>query len=692
MNSVVLLVLTILPAQDYCRQHIFDEAFRYYRVVLSTMPSYEVYHNAAICALASGNADECVHLFEYVPRIKTDVNYYLGVAQYQRGFYNKAIEHFTAFLKNNKALWQPYYYMGLVKLKQKEIEEALEYFDVVPDSKYKVRLVMYIAGYNQLLDAQEKFKENRYRDAIALYEEIENLFGYKETGLALSFAKMGDYKKSLVLLDSVITYSTNKQVIGQCMFAAANIRFSLEDYAQAKAYLKKYLEIMTSDDALFLLGKVYFSEAKYDSAALYFGLLPDSIDAYLFYKGRTDFFLGHYGNAERKLLQHREMFPHSTHGDRTIYIIASINAKHKDYSKAIEFWKELVEHYPHSIYVASALKRIGDAYFTIKDYKNALDAYQSVKKHKPASTIEEGTSLKIYETLYHLKRYSSLISALRKFVEKNPQSTLVPRTRLRIAKMLFDKKHYYQTLAELNKLIEEHPDSPLIHEAFIERARVSRKLGDMNEVKKSFHYLLKNKDAEEYYSYAANELGDIYLEESHYDSALHYYNLLLNIDTYREKAMLEVAKIYDILEQHKEAETMINKLITDFPTSVFLFDAYILKSKAYKKQGDYQKAIAVLEDLIKKVGEKPEIYMEIGSIYFEIENYENARHNYARAGESFRQRRDDAAHALILAGDVSIVLGDKKSAVDYYLQANMIAESPMVKNKAIEKMSTIIEE
>ncbi|UCG90950.1 MAG: tetratricopeptide repeat protein [candidate division WOR-3 bacterium] len=693
MSSVVILLLiTVLPAKDYCRQVIFDEALRYYRVFLSTTPSYEVYYNAAICALASGNVDECVNLFKNVPRKKTEVDYYLGIAQYQRGLYDEAEEHFHSLLKKDKTLWQPYYYLGLVKLKQNKIEEALRYFDLVPDSEYKRRLVAYIAGYNQLIEAQEKFNQGLYDDAITLYEEIENLFGYRETGLALSYTKIGEYKKSLVLLDSVINYSTNKQIIGRCMLEAATICFSLKNYAKAQAYLKNYLSIMTSDAALFLLGKVYFSNAKHDSAALYFGLLPDSIDEYLFYKGRTDFFLGQWGNAERTLLRHREMFPHSSHGDRAIYILASINFARKEYSHAVEFWKELVEYHPHSVYAASALKKIGDTYFTLKDYKNALDAYRSVKHYRPASSIEEETSLKIYETLYYLGRYSSLISALRKFVEQNPRSTLVPKTRLRIAKMLFDRKYYNQALAELNNLIHDYPDTPLIHEALIERARVSRRTGNINEMKNSFHYLLQNRDAEEYYSYAANELGSIYFEESNYDSALYYYNLLLNFDTYREKAMLEVAKIYDVLGQHKEAETMIDKLITDFPASVFLFDAYTLKSKAYKKQGDYQKAITVLEDLMKKVGEKPEVYLEIGNTYFEIDDYENARTNFVRAGESFRQRRDEAAKALILAGDASIFLGDKKSAVDYYIQANMIAESPTLKGKATEKMSTITEE
>jgi len=692
LSSILIFLLLPLPAEDYFNHRTFDEAFRYYRLVLATAPSYEAYYGAAICALANGKAETCIELFKRVPRKKSKMNYYLGVAHYQLGFYEKAVGYFDESMRKDNKLWQSYYYLGLMKLKQKNVEEAIGYFGLAPESDYKTLLVDYVDNYNRLVEAQNKFREGHYHNAIDVYENVENFFGYRETGLALSFAKIGEYSKSLALFDSVINHSSNKRVIGRSMFEAAKICVALKKYLKARAYLKKYLEILTSDDALFLLGNIFSNEAKYDSAALYFGMLPDSVDEYLFYKGRTDFFLGLWGQAERNLLQHREISPNSIHGDRTIYILASINFKRKEYNDAIDFWNELISRYPHSIYAASALKGIGDAYFNIKDYKNALNAYRRIQEYKPSSSIEEETTLKIYVTLYHLKIYSSLINALRRFVKKNPNSKLVPKTRLRIAKMSYDKKHYYRSLSELNQLIEDYPNSPVLNEALVERARVCRKINNVIEVKNSFHYLLKNRDAKEYYSYAANELGSIYLEESHYDSALYYYNLLLDFDKYREKAMLEVAKIYDILGQHEAAETMIDKLISDFPASVFLFDAYMVKSKAHKNQGNYQKAIDVLKDLMEKIGEKPEIYIEIGNTYFEIEDYTNARANYLLAGESFRQKRDDAAQALILAGDASIALGDKKSAVEYYLQANLIAKSLTLKNQATEKMSTIIEE
>jgi predicted negative regulator of RcsB-dependent stress response len=84
--------------------------------------------------------------------------------------------------------------------------------------------------------------------------------------------------------------------------------------------------------------------------------------------------------------------------------------------------------------------------------------------------------------------------------------------------------------------------------------------------------------------------------------------------------------------------------------------------------------------------------MQVGDLYFETEEFLSARHNYLKACEMFKQNREDAAQALIRAGDASLAIGDKVKGKEYYLQANMIAESHMLKNRAMQKLTTLDEE
>ena len=689
MSSIIFLFL--FPGADYLYQQNFETASRYYNLISSIAPSYEVYYNNAICAIANGDLDKTIELCRMICSKKPECFYCLGIAYYQLGRYEQATKYFDLCRRKNIKIWQTNYYLGLINLKQNRIAEAMQYLSLTPNSDDRTRLINYVENYNQLVTGQERFRNGQYQKAFELYESIEDLFGFKELGLAMTLAKMAEYQKSLDFLDTVINYSPDSELISQGLFEAGKISLISNNLLLAQYYLKKYIDTKPDNNAQFLLGRIFWNEAKYDTAATYFRTLPDSIDEYLFYKGRTDYFLGSWGKAEEQLLRHREIFPNSIYGDRAIHILASINFKREEYNQAINFWQELTDFYPKSAYAALAIKGIGDAYFNIKKYRNALKSYRRVKEYGPTTTLDMETNLAIYETQYCSGKYPSLVDALRSFIEENPNSNLVPKTHLRIAKILFEKKEYYQSLAELDKLIEGYPESPVANEALIEKARVCERLGKTREMKNSFQYLLAKENAEEYYAYAANELGDIYSRESKNDSALYYYNLLLESAQYRERAMFEIANIYHTLGQNEGAVAMINKLITEYPSSVFLLEVYILWSRIHKSNGNYPEAINILNELMQKIGPKPELYIEIGNSYFELGDYPNARDNYLLASEQFKQNRDESANAMILAGDATMAIGDKKNAHAYYLQANLIAKSLILKNQATAKMNTTSE-
>ena len=212
---------------------------------------------------------------------------------------------------------------------------------------------------------------------------------------------------------------------------------STERLTQARNYLKRYLESEESDQAMFLLGMTFSEEAQHDSALVYFTMLPDSVDAYLFHRGRTEYFIGMWGRAEEHLLLHRELFPASPYGDRATFILASINFRRREFDQALDFWSELVALYPHSRYAAAAQKGIGDVYFELRHYKKALDAYTMVDTYNPSVILKSQSYLMMYETGFYLKKYASLLGALTAYVTDYPESPLVIKTRLRVADILF---------------------------------------------------------------------------------------------------------------------------------------------------------------------------------------------------------------------------------------------------------------
>ena len=670
----------------------FDE-LRFLEIEMITSPSYDNYFKTAIHRLVQGDLTESIELFEGIKRVAPEAHYYLGVAYYRLGEYEKAEGFFEDFNTYRAGVWQSYHYLVLVRVKQGKIAEAVDLLQMIPDPVERQRISEYISDYQMLSEARRRFAEKQYEEALELYQKIRGFQQYRDIGMALSYARMGRYRKSIVLLDSVIGRGEDDTLVRWGLFEAGKELALLQEMHRAKTYLKKYLALMPDDDdAKFLLGRILSEETKYDSAIVYLQDLSDSVDAFLFFKGRTEYFRGLWSKAEKKLLHHLGRFPKSSYADRTLYILASINFKREEYDNAVAFWKEMVDSFPSSPYVASALQGMGNSYFSMRKYSYALEAYSRVQDHFPSERIAAEVTLRVYETKYYLGRYASLVDALRRYVRENPTSMLADRVRLRIANIHYDKGEYYLSIDLLDKIIEDNKGNQIEVEALMQRIQVCQAMGDRNRLLASLRSLLSSESAAEYRLHAASELGALWTEEMRYDSALYYYNLLLDSDVHRESAMLRIGRIYSQLGKNQESIAMTERLISEYPGSAYKVDAYMLKSRALRDEGDYREAINILLELTQEVGDHPEAYMEIGNLHFESEEFLDARRNYLKACELYTQNREDAAQALILAGDASVAIGDIAKGKEYYLHANMIAESHLMKNKATQKLTALTEQ
>ncbi len=664
---------------------------RFYEIEAVTQPSHEHWLQAGIYRLLEGNEERAVELLQRLKDDKYESRYYLGVAYYRLENYEKAAQYFEDFLAAKNDVWQPFYYLSLIRLKQNRFTEALSYLLKMPDNEEKNSLVDHLSNYQLLDEAQTSFADHNYENALQMYSLVDGFFGYREMGMALTYAKLDRHQESLALLDTVIKCSHDEELVRVALLESSRQLIQLKHVGKAKRYLHEYLNIADDVDARFLLGSIFSDETRFDSAWAYYKDLPDTVDPFLFYQGRTEYFLGLWNRAEAKLLKHRDRFPASPHADRTLYILASINFRRQKYQYAIDFWQELIDRFPGSIYAASAVHQIGNSYFKLGNHRRALDAYKLVVEYNPSEDIASEAVLKIYETRYYLHKHPSLIEALRSYIRENPGSKLVPRTKLRIAKLLYDMKHYYGCVSEIDRLRMDYPRSPAAIEAMILRVQASQAVGDSVELFSSLRSLLLNEKAAEYRLYATNELAALWVESAQYDSALYYYNYLLDSETYRESTILRIARIYEGLGQTKEAIAMAEQLIEEYPHSIYLADAYLLHSRALRNLGDYDSAIQILLQVGKKIKDRAEIYLEIGNLYFEIEDFVSARQNFLRACEISKQNRDEAAQALLKAGDASVKIGDRDAGREYYLKANMIAESMLLKDQSMQKLTTLNE-
>lgn len=681
MNSILLfLVMTSNPTQE----------LRALEIRIRIEPTREDLYQLGIHSLQADDYNRALTAFGMIPEHDDRRYYYLGVTHYRLGNLDRAQVCFELAHRRTPSFHPPLIYLGLIELEKNHLPEARQYLEAIAGlDPWRDSLQDLLDDYDRLGQARSAYEQDERDEAVRRYASVVNFFGYREIGLALAYKRNGETDRSILLLDTVIGASQEPLLVNRALFEAGRIDIDRKDYRRARSRLNRCLTGPDDHEIRFLMGLTYSNENRYDSAAFYFQGLPDSVDRYLFFHGRNDYFRGQWGLAEEKLLRHREFFPRSDYADRAIFILGSIDYKRKEYGNAIRYWDELIKDYPGSEYQAVAAKNRADARFNLKDYSAALEAYETIGDHKPPVLLAAECRLREYECRFFLRHYPSLIAALRAFIEENPGSPVTPRTRLRVAKILCDQKEYYSSLAELDNLLETSDDRPTRRDALIERARIASKIGDRAEVKVSYRQILTEIEAPEDISFALNELGHMYSAESRYDSALIYYQRLLGFEKYREMTLLEIAKIYDQLGQTREAGLTADNLIREFPESVFLVEAALLKVKALRRAGNYKQALDDLTVLIDQSDADPRLYFEIGDICSEIHDFERARDAFLKACDLFRQNRDDAAQALLRAGEAAQALGNKAQAREYYTRATLIAESLTLKNQASYKLTHV---
>ncbi len=426
---------------------------------------------------------------------------------------------------------------------------------------------------------------------------------------------------------------------------------------------------------------------------LFFQQGPEQTDSLLFNKAYQVFVQNHLVEAESLLLAHFQLYPNSRYGARRLYLQGEIAFRRELYDRAIGYFDSLTKSQVDSSYCLLSTIRAGDAYFNLKDYVSALNRYKFAKEFHPDEETYRMIELKLHEVHFQLGDYKSLVEALHHFVDTNIDTTktggIIAKTMLRIARLYAENKEYHSALVLLERLLSVYPESPIMDEVLSEQVALYRLLGDYASYKKILMLLSTRKENTDLCRSAMITLARFYYDEQKYDSSLHYWVLLKEKAEYKAMGLFEIAKIYDRISREEEAIIVVQSLINECPGSRYVTEAYMLWISILKKQNDFEQALAVLQKLINKNPEDPRLLMELGKLYFEKRDYTMAVQSYLAASGAFRERRDESAQALILAGDAAYADVNKNDARQYYSNARLIAFSEEIKNLALKKLNRL---
>lgn len=630
------------------------------------------------------------------------LSYYYGLSLIFSGEYEKAQDLFAErSLYPGREFW-----LGYLLARQQDYPRALSYLEQSIrqegwwriDARYLRALIR--NDVDTVLDQDERLRllkarllvnSGEYDSALAVYSTIKNYQPFRLIGEGFIHEAKDSLVSALMKFENVIATTQETDLVAVAYLHGARIAHRLSNMVKAKSYYAKYItHTQVRDEQIYYqLGRIYFDAAQYDSALVFFTLLNDSTDDFLFYEARTYYRLNQSESALHLLSRHVNMFPGSPSGDRALMIIGNIYWERKDYKKARIAWFKLLERYPTSPYSALSLMRIGDAYREEALYREALRAYRGVKDYAPSIALLDDASLAVEETKFQLGVYPKYTDALKAFLQKYPKSSKAPIVQFKLANCLLEANETSPAIATLEKIADQGND--LADDALLLLGQAYAQIADRTNQKKSYRRLVDQYRPTTTSYLGALELANLYAGEKNYDSSLHYYSLVLDSKEYSPKALLEMGRIYRAIKKYNEAKIVLNRLNNDSPPPELLLEGNLELARALKEEGSFDEALKTLKTVEGKEVDQTLVFLLKGDIYELKQDFKSAKEAFLKASELYALNRDGAAYALQRAGDMSLAVNDRLGARSIYERALSLAQREQLRMEIKGKLERLPE-
>ena len=385
----------------------------------------------------------------------------------------------------------------------------------------------------------------------------------------------------------------NQQTKADAYFWRGESKYRLEQYDQAAADYRQYLEFATdkmSDEyglALYNLGYTSFKQKQYGAAKQWFdrcvasGAVKDAAvkgDAYN--RAGDCYFFG------RQFTEARELYANAVRvnpqlGDYSLFQEAFVKGLQKDYLGKVSTLNKLLADYPSSQYIDDALYEQGRAFVQQEQADNAIERYQLLVDRYPDSPLARKAANEIGLLYYQNDRYNDAITAYKKVISTYPGSD-----EARMAQR--DLKSVYIDLNKVDDYVAFASTIPGganfdVNErdslTYVAAERVYMR-GDIPSAKTSFVRYLQS------------------FPEGAFSVNVSYY---LGLIAYNENDFASAAQY-------------LNKVI-EYPTSKFSTEAMdICASMAYKEK-DYVKALGFYKQLVDRAASQEErLQAETGAL------------------------------------------------------------------------------
>ena len=535
------------------------------------------------------------------------------------------------------------YQMAMAYLKTGRIHEATVWFDALgsypnpyqQEARYQLAYIDYTQGrYEQALPVMQSLQdEGDYRPLVSYYiGEMQLRQNQYVAAEATARRFLSDYPEQE-------NRAEMNRILGQACYHQ-------QKYQEAVQALQRYVQVTAEPkrEAGYLLAMAYYHTAVYSRAAEAFGRLTSPRDglaqnAYLHaglsylqlqdkHKARTAF--------EQASLLHFD--PQVEEEALYNYALCVHETAYSPFAESVTVFERFLNRFPSSTHASQVSDYLVEVYMNTRSYEAALRSIAQIAK--PDARIL-GAKQKI---LFQLGTQSFANARFAEAIDYFDRSLQLARYDLQTrADALYWRGESYYRLNRLDEAKRDfraylnytsvkyndmyalaHYNLGYIHFRQKDYASASRWFGQYAELRRDKE---NNVLADAY-----NRLGDCYFHNRRFADAQQCYAQAVRIDaSLGDYSLYQEAFVLGLQKDYPGKIQLLGKLISEYPASPYLDEAYYERGRAYVMMEDNGQAIESFRQLLARFPETAiarKGASEIGLLYYQDDRYQEAIQAY----------------------------------------------------------------
>ncbi|HSW55135.1 MAG TPA: tetratricopeptide repeat protein [Ignavibacteriaceae bacterium] len=488
---------------------------------------------------------------------------------------------------------------------------------------------------------------NKYLVLVSLIGLLINPVAFSQN-VAEEFIKgMDAYNKQLFadaqkIFEGVIKdYGVEDELYASARFYSANslLKMGKKDEAATgfEFIANNVVWSKFREESLFTLGLIYFDIERYALSRKNHLLLiyqypnSDYIGSSMYWVGESYAAEGKLDEAIDFLTQAIEDKSSNRFQDHSLYALASVYEKMKDYQNAVKYYDQLLTYHSSSPLALQAQVRIGVCYFYMKDYYNSiLELNNPTLQDLPKENLAEALYL-LANSHYRVEEYANAANTYSEIIDRFPRSPVYRNAQYGLAWSLFQQNKYNEAYSVFNNL-SQGDDSTAI-KSFIWKGESKRYSGNPNEALMIFEDFLKRYPEHPSASLVESLIGLIYFDQNKFELSSQYLANATSSDdpVTRAKAFTMIGEIElrnkNYIKARGNFEPAIR--ITEAENEVHQ-RALLGMGVSLYHLGDYEKAAEYLRkaENVNPTFETDKINFYMAESYFSLGKYQEALSRY----------------------------------------------------------------